>query len=186
MAVGVRSSSSMWSSLRSISSRRRQHEMVVGRHVRTMSKHPKEKLHRRGGWFLPSCDRPGPHSAWLLAIFRRKLCVAIPKVAAAPAKPSTKARSMALSRSEPPRSLSISATRRSNALAALVRFAGAAVTLQHLNTQLALGRPIDLSQDAQAVSAVASRLGLQRRRATCSYGNPADLVSITSDILERL
>ncbi|MBV8287555.1 MAG: hypothetical protein JOZ35_11595 [Hyphomicrobiales bacterium] len=39
--------------------------------------------------------------------------------------------------------------------------AGAAVTLQHLNTQLALGQPIDLSQHAQAVSAmmcVASRL----------------------------
>ena len=43
------------------------------------------------------------------------------KVTAAPAKPSTKARSMALSRSEPPRSLSISATRRSNAVVALVR-----------------------------------------------------------------
>jgi hypothetical protein len=45
-------------------------------------------------------------------------------------------------------------------------FAGAAVTLQHLNTQLALGQEIDLSQHAQAVSAmvrVASRLGLQRR-----------------------
>jgi hypothetical protein len=45
-------------------------------------------------------------------------------------------------------------------------FAGAAVTLQHLNTQLALGEKIDLSQHAQAVSAmvrVASRLGLQRR-----------------------
>jgi hypothetical protein len=45
-------------------------------------------------------------------------------------------------------------------------FAGAAVTLQHLNTQLALGQPIDLSQPVQAVSAmvrVASRLGLQRR-----------------------
>jgi hypothetical protein len=45
-------------------------------------------------------------------------------------------------------------------------FAGAAVTLQHLNTQLALGLPIDLSQHAQAVGAmvrVASRLGLQRR-----------------------
>jgi len=45
-------------------------------------------------------------------------------------------------------------------------FAGAAVTLQHLNTQLALGQPIDLSQHAQAVGAmvrVASRLGLQRR-----------------------
>jgi hypothetical protein len=45
-------------------------------------------------------------------------------------------------------------------------YVGAAVTLQHLNTQLALGQPIDLSQHAQAVSAmvrVASRLGLQRR-----------------------
>jgi hypothetical protein len=45
-------------------------------------------------------------------------------------------------------------------------FAGAAVTMQHLNTQLALGQEIDLSQHAQAVSAmvrVASRLGLQRR-----------------------
>jgi hypothetical protein len=44
--------------------------------------------------------------------------------------------------------------------------AGAAVTLQHLNTRLALGQEIDLSQHAQAVSAmvrVASRLGLQRR-----------------------
>ena len=38
--------------------------------------------------------------------------------------------------------------------------------MQHLNTQLALGQPIDLSQHPQAVSAmvrVASRLGLQRR-----------------------
>ena len=38
--------------------------------------------------------------------------------------------------------------------------------MQHLNAQLALGQPIDLSQHAQAVSAkvrVASRLGLQRR-----------------------
>jgi hypothetical protein len=45
-------------------------------------------------------------------------------------------------------------------------YVGATVTLQHLNTQLALGQPIDLSQHAQAVSAmvrVASRLGLQRR-----------------------
>src|SRR5262249_22167049 len=45
-------------------------------------------------------------------------------------------------------------------------FAGAAVTLQHWNTQLALGQPIDLFQHAQAVSAmvrVASRLGLQPR-----------------------
>jgi hypothetical protein len=46
-------------------------------------------------------------------------------------------------------------------------FAGAAVTLMHLNTKLALGETIDLSQHAQAVSAmvrVASRLGLQRRQ----------------------
>jgi hypothetical protein len=45
-------------------------------------------------------------------------------------------------------------------------FAGAAVTLQHLNTKLALGQPIDLSEHAQAVSGmvrVASRLGLERR-----------------------
>jgi hypothetical protein len=45
-------------------------------------------------------------------------------------------------------------------------YVGATVTLQHLNTQLALGQPIDLGQHAQAVSAmvrVASRLGLQRR-----------------------
>jgi hypothetical protein len=45
-------------------------------------------------------------------------------------------------------------------------FAGAAVTLQHLNAQLALGQPIDLSQHAQCVGAmvrVAARLGLQRR-----------------------
>jgi hypothetical protein len=45
-------------------------------------------------------------------------------------------------------------------------FAGAAVTLQHLNTKLALGEAIDLSQHAQCVGAmvrVASRLGLQRR-----------------------
>src|SRR5262245_12504868 len=45
-------------------------------------------------------------------------------------------------------------------------FAGACVTLQHLNTKLALGQEIDLGQHAQAVSAmvrVASRLGVQRR-----------------------
>ena len=45
-------------------------------------------------------------------------------------------------------------------------FAGAAVTLQHLNTRLALGQEIDLAQYAQTVSAmvrVASRLGLRRR-----------------------
>jgi hypothetical protein len=48
-------------------------------------------------------------------------------------------------------------------------YAGAAVTLNHLNTRLALGLEIDLSQHAQAVSAmvrVASRLGLQRRAKT--------------------
>jgi hypothetical protein len=45
-------------------------------------------------------------------------------------------------------------------------FAGAAVTLNNLNTRLALGQPIDLGEHAQCVSAmvrVASRLGLQRR-----------------------
>jgi hypothetical protein len=45
-------------------------------------------------------------------------------------------------------------------------FAGASVTLSHLNTQLALGQQIDLSQHAAAVGAmvrVASRLGLRRR-----------------------
>jgi hypothetical protein len=45
-------------------------------------------------------------------------------------------------------------------------FAGAALTLHHLNTKLALGKEIDLSQHAQAVSAmvrVASRLGVSRR-----------------------
>ena len=45
-------------------------------------------------------------------------------------------------------------------------FAGAAVTLHHLNTQLALGQPIDASQHAQCVGAmvrVATRLGLSRR-----------------------
>lgn len=45
-------------------------------------------------------------------------------------------------------------------------FAGACVSLQHLNTKLALGEQIDLSQHAQCVGAmvrVASRLGLRRR-----------------------
>jgi hypothetical protein len=45
-------------------------------------------------------------------------------------------------------------------------FAGACVTLYHLNTKLALGQEIDLAHHAQAVSAmvrVASRLGLARR-----------------------
>ena len=48
-------------------------------------------------------------------------------------------------------------------------FAGACVSLQNLNTRLALGQQIDLSQHAQCVSAmvrVASRLGLQRRAKT--------------------
>jgi hypothetical protein len=45
-------------------------------------------------------------------------------------------------------------------------FPGAALSLANLNTRLALGQDIDLSQHAQAVSAmvrVASRLGLSRR-----------------------
>jgi hypothetical protein len=45
-------------------------------------------------------------------------------------------------------------------------FCGAAVTLQNLNTRLALGEAIDVSQHSQCVGAmvrVASRLGLQRR-----------------------
>lgn len=46
-------------------------------------------------------------------------------------------------------------------------YVGACVTLHSLNAQLALGQQIDLSQHAQAVTAmvrVASRLGLQRRQ----------------------
>jgi hypothetical protein len=51
-------------------------------------------------------------------------------------------------------------------LALVEAFAGAAVTLDNLNTRLLLGEQIYLSEHAQAVSAmvrVASRLGLQRR-----------------------
>ena len=51
-------------------------------------------------------------------------------------------------------------------LALVAAFAGAAVTLENLNTRLLLGEEIDLGQHAQAVSAmvrVASRLGVQRR-----------------------
>jgi hypothetical protein len=51
-------------------------------------------------------------------------------------------------------------------IALIEGFAGAAVTLNNLNTKLALGQEIDFSQHAQAVSAmvrVASRLGLRRR-----------------------
>jgi hypothetical protein len=46
-------------------------------------------------------------------------------------------------------------------------FAGAAVTLHHLNARLMAGEEINLAQHAQAVTAmvrVASRLGLQRRQ----------------------
>jgi hypothetical protein len=45
-------------------------------------------------------------------------------------------------------------------------YAGAAVSLQHLNSLLALGQEIDISQHAQCVGAlvrVASRLGIHRR-----------------------
>src|SRR6516225_495652 len=56
----------------------------------------------------------------------------------------------------------------------------AAVTLQHLNTRLALGQEIDLGQYAQTVSAmvrVASRLGLRRRA--------RDLTPSLSDLLRE-
>ena len=46
-------------------------------------------------------------------------------------------------------------------------FAGACVSLQHLNAKLALGEEIDISQHAQCVGAmvrVASRLGIERRQ----------------------
>ena len=65
-------------------------------------------------------------------------------------------------------------------LALIEAFAGAAVTLQHLNTRLALGQEIDLGQYAQTVSAmvrVASRLGLQRRA--------RDLTPSLSDLLRE-
>ena len=45
-------------------------------------------------------------------------------------------------------------------------FAGAAITLNDLNTRMLLGQPIDLNKHAQAVNAmvkVASRLGISRR-----------------------
>jgi hypothetical protein len=45
-------------------------------------------------------------------------------------------------------------------------FAGAAVTLQHLNSQLALGQSINISEHSSCVGAlvrVASRLGIHRR-----------------------
>ena len=65
-------------------------------------------------------------------------------------------------------------------LALIEAFAGAAVTLQHLNTRLALGQEIDLGQYAQVVSAmvrVASRLGLRRRA--------RDLTPSLSDLLRE-
>ena len=60
-------------------------------------------------------------------------------------------------------------------------FAGAAVTLQHLNTKLALGQEIDLSQHAQCVGAmvrVASRLGLSRRARQVDGLTLSDLVRL--------
>ena len=58
-------------------------------------------------------------------------------------------------------------------------FAGASVSLQNLNTKLALGQEIDLSQLAQTVGAmvrVASRLGLPRRSRLVSTPSVADYV----------
>jgi hypothetical protein len=51
-------------------------------------------------------------------------------------------------------------------LALIEGFAGAYVALENLNTRLALGEKIDLSEHAQAISAmvrVSNKLGLQRR-----------------------
>lgn len=48
-------------------------------------------------------------------------------------------------------------------------YAGAAVTLQHMNAQLALGQPINIGEHSSCVGAlvrVASRLGLGRRAKT--------------------
>jgi hypothetical protein len=64
-------------------------------------------------------------------------------------------------------------------------YAGAAITLQHLNTQLALGQPIDLTQHAQCVGAmvrVASRLGLQRRARSV---NELSLAEINEEYEQR-
>src|SRR5262249_1455944 len=58
-------------------------------------------------------------------------------------------------------------------------FAGAAVTLHHLNARLMAGEEINLAQHAQAVSAmvrVASRLGLQRRQKTVGELTLGDLL----------
>jgi hypothetical protein len=59
-------------------------------------------------------------------------------------------------------------------------FAGACVTLHHLNTKLALGEEIDLGQHAQAVSAmvrIASRLGLRRRARDVTPPSVADYLA---------
>jgi hypothetical protein len=64
-------------------------------------------------------------------------------------------------------------------LALVEAFCGAAVTLNHLNANLALGQKIDFSEHAQAVSAmvkVASRLGLARRSKVISPPSVADYV----------
>jgi hypothetical protein len=66
-------------------------------------------------------------------------------------------------------------------------FAGAYVSLSHLNTKLALGEPIDLGMHAQCVGAmvrVASRLGLQRRCKGCladTLGLFANVVTMNLD-----
>jgi len=60
-------------------------------------------------------------------------------------------------------------------------FAGACVTLQHLNCRLALGQKIDLSQHSSAVGAmvrVASRLGIQRRN--------RDVTPSLSDVIREI
>ena len=65
-------------------------------------------------------------------------------------------------------------------------FAGAAVTLHHLNARLMAGEEINLAQHAQAVSAmvrVASRLGLQRRQKDVGGLTLGDL--LRADIEER-
>src|SRR5262249_1801281 len=65
-------------------------------------------------------------------------------------------------------------------------FAGAAVTLHHLNARLMAGEEINLAQHAQAVTAmvrVASRLGLQRRQKDVGGMTLGDLLK--ADIEER-
>ena len=65
-------------------------------------------------------------------------------------------------------------------------FAGASVTLHHLNARLMAGEEVNLAQHAQAVSAmvrVASRLGLQRRQKDVGGLTLGDL--LRADIEER-